>query len=84
MLHPFNVFVCLYLVVNLFNESIFCRHFAYQIKNGNIYQWKKITYSEIYKILSFEKKKFITTKLLCPQNNLIIITGSAKQCGAQI
>jgi len=24
-----------------------------------------MTYSEIYKILSFEKKKLITTKLLC-------------------
>jgi hypothetical protein len=27
----------------------------------------KMTYSEIYKILSFEKTNLITTKLLCPQ-----------------
>jgi hypothetical protein len=38
-----------------------------------------MTYSEIYKILSFENKKLITTKLLCPQKNtLIIVTCSAK------
>ncbi len=44
-----------------------------------------MTYSEIYKILSFEKTKLIATKLLCPQkNNLIIITGNVKQCRAQI
>jgi hypothetical protein len=28
-----------------------------------------MTYNKIYKILSFEKTKLITTKLLCPQNN---------------
>jgi hypothetical protein len=44
-----------------------------------------MTFSEIYKILSFEKTKLITTKLLCPQkNNLTIITSSVKQCGTQI
>ncbi len=44
-----------------------------------------MTYSEIYKILSFENKKLITTKLLCPQKNtLIIVTCSAKQHGGQI
>jgi hypothetical protein len=46
-----------------------------------------MTYSEIYKTLSFWKDKFflITTKLLCSQkNNLIIVTDSAKQHGAQM
>jgi hypothetical protein len=39
---------------------------------------KKI-YSEIYKILFFEKTKLITTKLIkCTKNNLIIVIGSAK------
>ncbi len=37
-----------------------------------------MTYSEIYKILSFQKIKLIT------KNNLIIVIGSAKQCGAQM
>ncbi len=40
---------------------------------------EKMTYSEICKILSFEKSKLITTKLLCPQqNDSIIVTNSAK------
>jgi hypothetical protein len=43
-----------------------------------------MTYNEIYIILSFEKTKLITTKLLCPQNNLIIVTSTAKQRGTQI
>jgi len=43
-----------------------------------------MTYIEIYKILSFEKKKMITTKWLYPKkNNLIIVIGSAKQRGVQ-
>ncbi len=43
-------------------------------------------YTKIYKNLSFWKKiKLITKKLLCPQKiNLTIVTGSAKQCGAQM
>jgi hypothetical protein len=28
VLHPFNVFVCLYFIVNFFNESDFRCHFA--------------------------------------------------------
>ncbi len=43
-----------------------------------------MTYSEIYKILSFEKTKLITTKLLCSHNNLIIVTSCVNQHGAQI
>jgi hypothetical protein len=31
-----------------------------------------------------KKTKLITTKLLCPQKNLIIVTSSVKQCGAQM
>ncbi len=35
------------------------------------YQWNKMTNSEIYKILWFEKTKLITTtKLLCPQKRI--------------
>ncbi len=43
-----------------------------------------MTYSKIYRSLSFEKTKLITTKLLCPQKNLIIVTARAKQRGAQM
>jgi len=35
-----------------------------------------MTFNEIYKILIFEKTKLITTKLLCPHNNLIIVVQS--------
>jgi hypothetical protein len=42
-----------------------------------------MTYSEIYKILSFEKTKLITI-YLSTQNDLIIVTSSAKQHGTQI
>ncbi len=44
-----------------------------------------MTYSEIYKILSFEKTKLITIFLkTSTQNNLIIVIGSAKQRKTQI
>ncbi len=43
-----------------------------------------MTFNEIYKTLIFEKTKLITTKLLCPHNNLIIVISSAKQCEYQI
>jgi hypothetical protein len=59
-------------------------HLFQQIQNVKNYEWNKMTYNEIYKILSFEKTKLITTILLCPQDNLIIIIGSAKQRRAEI
>jgi hypothetical protein len=38
-----------------------------------------MAYSEIYQFLSFEKTKLITTNLLCPhQNDLIIAIDNAK------
>jgi hypothetical protein len=45
-----------------------------------------MTSSEIYRNLSFEKTKFIYNKIITStKNNLIIVTGSAKQQhGAQI
>jgi hypothetical protein len=44
-----------------------------------------MTYSEIYKILFFEKTKLITKNLLCPcKKKLIIVTNSVKQRWAQI
>jgi hypothetical protein len=44
-----------------------------------------MTYNENFKILSFEKIKLITTKLLCTQKyNLIIISSSAKEHKTQI
>jgi sialic acid synthase SpsE len=44
-----------------------------------------MTYSEIYKILSFEKKKKDYNRIIMStQNDLIIVTGSAKQHGTQI
>ncbi len=40
-----------------------------------------MTFNEIY----LKRQDYIITKLLCPlQNNLIIVTGNVKQCGAQI
>jgi hypothetical protein len=43
-----------------------------------------MTFNEIYKTLIFEKTKLITTKLLCPRNNLVIVISSVKQCEDQI
>jgi len=44
-----------------------------------------MTYNKIYKILSSEKTKLITIELLYPHKiNVIIITSSVKQCGAQM
>jgi hypothetical protein len=45
---------------------------------------KKMTYIEIYKILFFEKKNIDYKKIIIStKNNLIIVTISAKQYGAQ-
>jgi hypothetical protein len=41
-------------------------------------------YSEIYRILSFEKTKLINKSIMSAKNNLIIVIGSAKQRGAQL
>jgi hypothetical protein len=47
-------------------------HFAYQIKNAKKDLMKFfLTYNEIYKILSFEKIKLITKKLLCTKKLFI-------------
>jgi hypothetical protein len=44
-----------------------------------------MTYSEIYRILFFEKTKLITNKIIMStKNNFIIVLGSAKQFGTQI
>jgi hypothetical protein len=44
-----------------------------------------MTYNEVYKILFFKKTTLTTTKIIMfTKNNLIIVTDSAKQCGAQI
>jgi hypothetical protein len=43
-----------------------------------------MTYSEIYKILSFWRNKINYNKIIMiTQNNWIIVTDSVKQCGAQ-
>ncbi len=44
---------------------------------------EKMTFNEIYKTLIFEKTKLITTKLLCPHNNSIMVISSVKQCKVQ-
>jgi hypothetical protein len=68
----FNIFDYLYLVVNLSNELDFRWHFAYQIKNvKKILIKQKMTYNEIYKILSSIKTKLVTTKLLCSTKEII-------------
>jgi hypothetical protein len=43
-----------------------------------------MTFSEIYKIVYFEKKNYYKKFIMSTQNNLVIITRSAKQHGAQI
>jgi hypothetical protein len=47
------------------------------INEKNDIQWNLLNFL-------FWKDKMITTKLLCPKQNKIIVTGSAKQHGAQI
>jgi hypothetical protein len=61
----FFSFVDLYLIVNFSNETfidiLLSKSRILKTING-----KKMTFSEIYKFLSFEETKLIATKLLCP------------------
>jgi hypothetical protein len=74
----FFFLVYLYFVVNLFSESNFCWQDPKKLL------MKKMTYDEIYRILFWKEKINYSKIIISTKNNLIIVTCSAKQHGAQV